>query len=659
MHFVEPQPTSVRNKQMPNSIDLAKLRQHMTTHPTSWSIKPGIQDSHPIAVHPLGAIPPASVKLAAKTHKLDLKKILSHVPRNPYLVERRIANSILPASARHVRGTPGSLLGGALPSPGIRDTPKRAAPLSAAGAGRAVSVDWRNRWGWPWITTVQDQNPCESCWAFCSTGVAESMVRIEHCFWSKRSEGDVHDGMGAKCGNGGWHDSALDWIQQNGICDLTCYPYKTDDSPYAPTPDRPGRTEKIDGHVDIGDIEQQKVWLDSVGPLGCAFEVFHDFDVFGSVGVGVYRKNNAPDNFSRGLHCVMIVGYDDNLQAWLIKNSWGAAWHNDGYAWIGYGEVSIDHWAKPGVHNVNPDPWTKRRLHSGAMIESGNGATRHNFELVTTGANGSVQHWWRQGGEGGDFSWHAGSSFGNDCVACPTLTGTTYNRNFEMVFLTAQNRLHHWFFDQASGQWADGGVFGPSDAVGIPGFIQGNYGAPGNFEVVVRTADGKLNHWWRDNGPPWNWHDGGRFGEQIAFSGPGLVQSHYGTQGNLELVAVLDSGAMQHFWRDDDNGNVWNAGPMFGSGIQSPPCMIEGQYGAGNENAVGNFELCVTAGGQVQHWWRNNTGDYAVELRRDVRPRRASSRCVDRKQLWFQPGNHRAAHRWALPALLARRRRLA
>src|SRR6476620_8532482 len=79
--------------------------------PTSWSIKPGIQDSHPIAVHPLGAIPPASVKLAAKTHKLDLKKILSHVPRNPYLVERRIANSILPASARHVRGTPGSPLG--------------------------------------------------------------------------------------------------------------------------------------------------------------------------------------------------------------------------------------------------------------------------------------------------------------------------------------------------------------------------------------------------------------------------------------------------------------------------------------------------------------------------------------------------------------------
>ena len=61
--------------------------------------------------------------------------------------------------------------------------------------------------------------------------------------------------------------------------------------------------------------------------------------------------------------------------------------------------------------------------------------------------------------------------------------------------------------------------------------------------------------------------------------------------------------------RDNDQGMVWNAGPTFGSGVGSPPCMIEGQYGATDENAVGNFELCVAVGGQVQHWWRDNQGD--------------------------------------------------
>ncbi len=39
--------------------------------------------------------------------------------------------------------------------------------------------------------------------------------------------------------------------------------------------------------------------------------------------------------------------------------------------------------------------------------------------------------------------------------------------------------------------------------------------------------------------------------------------------------------------------------------------MIEGQYGAADENAVGNFELCVAVGGKVQHWWRNNHGNGA------------------------------------------------
>jgi hypothetical protein len=84
------------------------------------------------------------------------------------------------------------------------------------------------------------------------------------------------------------------------------------------------------------------------------------------------------------------------------------------------------------------------------------------------------------------------------------------------------------------------------------------------------------------------------------------VQSHYGNQGNFELVVVLQTQQMQHFWRDNDNGMVWNAGPTFGSNISSPPYMIEGPYGQADENSIGNFELCVASQGQVQHWFRNN-----------------------------------------------------
>jgi hypothetical protein len=64
---------------------------------------------------------------------------------------------------------------------------------------------------------------------------------------------------------------------------------------------------------------------------------------------------------------------------------------------------------------------------------------------------------------------------------------------------------------------------------------------------------------------------------------------------------------MQHWWRDNDHGLVWHTGPEFGNGIGGPPCMIEGSYGAGSEKAAGNFELCVAAGGAVQHWLRNQS----------------------------------------------------
>lgn len=126
--------------------------------------------------------------------------------------------------------------------------------------------------------------------------------------------------------------------------------------------------------------------------------------------------------------------------------------------------------------------------------------------------------------------------------------------------------------------------------------------------MVVRTADGRLGHWWRINGAPWTWNDGGRFGSGIAHYGPALVQTR---ARHLDLVATRTDGRMQLWWRDDPNGFTWRAGEIFGSGTAavSAPCLIEGQFGAADEDTAGNYELCVAvAGGQVEHWWRGNAG---------------------------------------------------
>lgn len=167
-----------------------------------------------------------------------------------------------------------------------------------------------------------------------------------------------------------------------------------------------------------------------------------------------------------------------------------------GYGLVGYGECNVDTVAKHGLRFTNPDPWSKRRLHAGNFFESGNGPEPRNFEMVRGDAP-RVRHLWRDGGSGG-FRWPETATLENPgddaagagCVGQPAATSTTFNRNFEAVYWELSGRLRHWWMSQPAGTWNDGGVFGPTDVEGFPAFIQGNFGAPGNLEVVVRRRGG-------------------------------------------------------------------------------------------------------------------------------------------------------------------------
>jgi hypothetical protein len=359
---------------------------------------------------------------------------------------------------------------------------------------------------------------------------------------------------------------------------------------------------RIPPPVHVGAVADQKRWIDTVGPLVAFLEVSTDLFGYGS---GVYERPSTPGAGAEGGHYVLVVGYDDAQGCWIVKNSWGTGWGEDGFACIGYGECEIDRHAKIGVRGTDPDPWTKRRQSAGGLLESGYGRLHRNFELVF-GEGAGIRHYWRDNDVAG-HPWKIGQKVGTDLGGPPALIESTYDRNLEVIYPTDTRRLRHWWRDQVY-TWHPGPVFGPTDTAGAPGMIQANYGAPGNLEVVVRTNDGSLNHWWRDGT---GWHDGGRFGSQIAFSGGTLVQSHYGTRGNFELVAVLEDGRMQHWWRNNDRTRTWIPGATFGVEVRSSPVMIEASFGQKDENAVGNFELLVAVDGRVEHWWRENGGSRA------------------------------------------------
>ncbi|KAL2195394.1 protease [Corynascus similis CBS 632.67] len=557
------------------------------------------------------------------------------------LVSGAIANPLRPRQIPWPEPIPASSIGpldwSSIPSSSYyssrQSNSNRVASVKASDSSPPTSVDWRNRDGQNYITTAQDQGGCNSCWAFAVAAMIESMVRIEHGVWSKRSEADVHDGVGAACESVGNAEETLAWVAgqgpefvsdpslpRPGIADWACDPYEATPHGYEHCDDRSGRATHIPYYQALGLVQDQKKWLDEYGPIVATFVLYKDFGSWkpteGENG-GVYKWDGVAEE--DGNHLAVVVGYDDEKQAWLMKNSWGQGWGDNGFVYFAYGEANIDNWTKYGLVNVNPDPWTRRKHQSGSMMQSGNGEMHRNFELLINEADGSgFAHISR---DGNTTEWSkvveiSEGSSSSSLVGQPAIVGTSFNRDFHAVGLDQNQAVQQWAYSQSAKQWSLVSTVDSAKIDGFPGLTQSD---GSRLVMVVKHADRTLNEWqqepnsttWTLSNPP--------IASAIAQSGPSVVQSNVGlnlydhqstSRGNIYTVAVRDDGRLQLFWRAGEDAAPWSAGEVFGSGIplDTPPVMIQ-DYASGtaNETSVGGFQLVVAAAdGSVQHWERNN-----------------------------------------------------
>lgn len=503
-----------------------------------------------------------------------------------------------------------------------------------------MNVDWRNRGGRNYVTSIRSQGGAPNCWAFAMTALYESMIRIEHNLWTRRSEGEIARGAGKQGWGWGNTGEAHIFVERYGLADPDCFPWSEAVSLYtakphgpalsatqlSPTPDRAGRKMKIrpGTYVELTTDKQKKDWLEFVGPMAVQVTTRWDFT---AVGNQIYLPN--PASPVRGDHLLLVIGFSDTDQCWIVKNSWGPTWGDGGFGRIAYAANMLEPRYFAGVRGTNPDPWAKRRQRTGALVQGGNGGSNNNFELFTL-VGGNVEHWYRE-----NSSWQmiwnrvgtvkSSDQFDGwdtaDAVDVPAVVQSSFNRNYELLYRSAQGSLHHVFFDQASGWWFDGRDVGYPNlpltgTIGIPGFIQSDRGAPGDFEVVAVTRAGTAQHWTKHNSWPWTrlpgeWYSKQTFGRDFQFSGPSLVQSRLGVsgvpengQGELHYVGAARNGQLEH-WKLAP-GSSWTFLTSFANGVTSGPVLIEGTYGAGDDSGVGNFELCVTVGDHIQHWWRHN-----------------------------------------------------
>mmetsp|Transcript_21486 Transcript_21486/g.55816 ORF Transcript_21486/g.55816 Transcript_21486/m.55816 type:complete len:249 (-) Transcript_21486:64-810(-) len=226
----------------------------------------------------------------------------------------------------------------------------------------SIPSSFDSRQQWPnCVTPIRNQGQCGSCWAFGAaesfsdrlciasggqTSIVLSPEQLVSCDW----EGN----MGC---NGGIPHLAWDYFEAFGIVSDSCFPYSagTGSAPKCAKTCADGQPwtthkTKLFSTKGYSGVEAIQTAIMTSGPVEGTISVYKDFMSYTS---GVYEHTTGD---YLGGHAIRMVGWgtENGTDYWLVANSWGTTWGEEGFFKIrrGTNECGIDSGAVAGTPKV-------------------------------------------------------------------------------------------------------------------------------------------------------------------------------------------------------------------------------------------------------------------------------------------------------------------
>ena len=212
---------------------------------------------------------------------------------------------------------------------------KTVAPAALSEDNLAAEVNWVTKGA---VTGVKDQGQCGSCWAFSTTGSIEGARQIAGSGLTSLSEENLVECSKANHGcQGGAMVLGFMYAEENPLMTEAEYPYtsgagKKGECKYEASKG----VGNVGGFEEVSQSARQMQAALAKGPVSVAIEA--DKTVFQHYRSGVISGSTCGTKLDHG---VLAVGYgsEDGEDYFLVKNSWGPSWGDEGYVKVGQANV--------------------------------------------------------------------------------------------------------------------------------------------------------------------------------------------------------------------------------------------------------------------------------------------------------------------------------